>query len=75
MLDGAPCIFRGLYAIGKNKKEGKWVPYEIKETSKGVKTPVKLRLIGSKESYFSIELLLAMRSGSISTISSAKNHE
>ena len=35
---------------------------------------MKLYLIVSKESHFCIALLLAMKSGSISTISSAKNH-
>ena len=44
------------------------------ETLKDEKSLVKFCLIVSKESHFCIALLLAMKSGSISTISSAKNH-
>ena len=67
-------ISRRLHAIGKIQKEGKWVPYELKETLKGEKPLVKFYLIVLKESHFCIALLLAMKSGSISTIPSAKNH-
>ena len=67
-------ISRRLHAIGKIQKEGKLVPYELKQTLKGEKSLVKFCLIVSKESHFCIALLLAMKSGSISTIPSAKNH-
>ena len=68
-------ISRCLHAIGKIQKEGKWVPYELKEKDiEGEKPLVKFCLIVLKENHFCIALLLAMKSGSISTIPSEKNH-
>ena len=66
-------ISRRLHTIVKIQKEGKKVPNELKDTLKGEKPLVKFCLIVPKESHFYIVLLLAMKSGSISTISSTKN--
>ena len=45
-------ISRRLHAIGKIQKEGKWAPYELKETLKGETILVKFCLIVSKEKSF-----------------------
>jgi len=64
-----------LKAVGKIQKKEKWMPYQLKERDiERRKTICEILLQRHKKSNFCIELLLAMKSGFISTISSSKNH-
>ena len=66
-------ISRRLHAIGKIQKEGKWVPYELKERDiERRKTTCEILFDRFERKSFCIALLLAKKIGSISTIPSAK---
>ena len=68
-------ISKRLKAAGYIKKQGNWVPHELKPRDVEWRFPISEMLLEhQKRSHFCIELLLVMKNGSITATSSAKNH-